>query len=130
MNNAGLWLAGVASLPVLVIAVSFLRLDVERLRRLSVTAALTMMLAALVIALSPALRMFSIRASALSRMAGGEAIVRVDTLSSVLLPFAAGLWLLTVAVTPRAAHRPMVMLISFSAPPCSREVRPQRPRAV
>jgi NADH-quinone oxidoreductase subunit M len=29
--------------------------------------------------------------------------VRIDTLSSVLLPFAAGLWLLTVAVTPRAS---------------------------
>src|SRR5204863_1751693 len=27
----------------------------------------------------------------------------IDVLSSVLLPFAAGLWLLTVAVTPRAA---------------------------
>ena len=36
-------------------------------------------------------------------VAGGEAIVRIDTLSAALLPFAAGLWLLTVAVTPRAA---------------------------
>jgi NADH-quinone oxidoreductase subunit M len=34
---------------------------------------------------------------------GGEAIIRVDTLSAALLPFAAGLWLLTVSVTPRAA---------------------------
>ena len=40
--------------------------------------------------------------SALS-WAGGEAIIRVDTLSAVFLPFAAGLWLLTVAVTPRAS---------------------------
>src|SRR5204862_2386682 len=30
-------------------------------------------------------------------------LIRINTLSSVLLPFAAGLWLLTVAVTPRAA---------------------------
>ena len=29
--------------------------------------------------------------------------MRIDTLSAILLPFAAGLWLLTVAVTPRAA---------------------------
>jgi NADH-quinone oxidoreductase subunit M len=34
---------------------------------------------------------------------GGEEILRIDTLSAALLPLAAGLWLLTVAVTPRAA---------------------------
>ena len=62
-----------------------------------------MLLAALVIAVSPPLRDFSIRTSALSWVPGGEAIIRIDTLSAVLLPFAAGLWLLTVAVTPRAA---------------------------
>jgi NADH-quinone oxidoreductase subunit M len=60
-------------------------------------------LVALVIAVSPPLRAVSIRTSAFSWAPGGEAIVRVDTLSAVLLPFAAGLWLLTVAVTPRAA---------------------------
>ena len=62
-----------------------------------------MLLAALVIAVSPRLRALSIRTSALSWVPGGEAIIRIDTLSAVLLPFAAGLWLLTVAVTPRAA---------------------------
>src|SRR4029450_13329158 len=61
-----------------------------------------MVLVALVIAVSPPLRAVSIRTSAFTWARGGEAIVRVDTLSSVLLPFAAGLWLLTVAVTPRA----------------------------
>ncbi len=60
-------------------------------------------LAALVIAVSPRLRALSIRTSALSWVPGGEAIIRIDTLSGVLLPFAAGLWFLTVAVTPRAA---------------------------
>src|SRR6185295_12256638 len=34
---------------------------------------------------------------------GGDAVIRLNTLSAVLLPFAAALWLLTVAVTPRAA---------------------------
>jgi len=52
---------------------------------------------------SPSLRTFSIRISAPGLTAGTEAVIRVDTLSSVLLPFAAGLWLLTVAVTPRSA---------------------------
>jgi NADH-quinone oxidoreductase subunit M len=103
MSEARLWLVGLVSLPVLVIGVSFLRLDVERLRRLAVVSAVAMVLVALVIAVSPPLRAVSIRTSAFSWAPGGEAIVRVDTLSAVLLPFAAGLWLLTVAVTPRAA---------------------------
>jgi NADH-quinone oxidoreductase subunit M len=103
MSDARLWLAGVVLLPVLVIGASYVRVDVERLRRLSVASAIAMVLAALTIALSPPLRDFSIRASALTWIPGGEDLIRIDTLSSVLLPFAAGLWLLTVAVTPRAA---------------------------
>ena len=103
MSDAGLWLAGLVALPTFVIGASFFRLDVERLRRLAVASALSMLLAALVIAVSPDLRALSIRSSALSWVPGGETIIRVDTLSGALLPFAAGLWLLTVAVTPRAA---------------------------
>jgi NADH-quinone oxidoreductase subunit M len=103
MSDAWLWLAALLAAPALIIGASFLRLDVERLRRLAVVAATAMLLAALVIAVSPGLRTFSIRASVLTWAPGGEAIIRIDTLSSVLLPFAAGLWLLTVAVTPRAA---------------------------
>lgn len=103
MSDARLWLAGVAALPLVVIGASFLRLDVERLRRLAVASAVTMLLAALVIAASPGLRTFSFRSSALSWVPGGEALIRIDRLSDVLLPFAAGLWLLTVAATPRAA---------------------------
>src|SRR5262249_27320905 len=49
------------------------------------------------------LRTFSIRSFALTGAPGGEAIIRVDTLSAALLPLAAALWLLTVAVTPRSA---------------------------
>ena len=102
MSDAWLWLAGLVTLPGLVIGASFLRVDVERLRRLAVASAVAMLLAALVITVSPRLRALSIRTSALSWVPGGEAIIRIDTLSAVLLPFAAGLWLLTVAVTPRA----------------------------
>ncbi|MBI2187769.1 MAG: oxidoreductase [Acidobacteria bacterium] len=103
MSDARLWLAGVLAFPVLVIAASCLRIDVERLRRLAVASAIAMLLATLAAPLSPALRGFALRSAALSSMPGGEAIVRIDTLSAALLPFAAGLWLLTVAVTPRAA---------------------------
>ena len=103
MNDAAMWLAGIAALPVLVIGVSFLRVEVEHLRRLAVASAIAMLVAALVIPLSPAVRNFSLHTSALSWIPGGEDVVRVDTLSAALLPFAAGLWLLTVAVTPRAS---------------------------
>jgi NADH-quinone oxidoreductase subunit M len=103
MTDARLWLAGLAALPSLVIGASFLRVDVERLRRAAVVAAAAMVLSALAPAVSPALRAFSIRSSALTWAPEGEALVRIDTLSAALLPFAAGLWLLTVAVTPRAA---------------------------
>jgi NADH-quinone oxidoreductase subunit M len=103
MSDTRLWLAGLVGLPALVIATSYLRIDVERLRRLAVASAIAMVLTALVIPLSRSLRDFSFRTSALTWMPGGEDLIRIDTLSSVLLPFAAGLWLLTVAVTPRAA---------------------------
>ena len=103
MSDPRLWLAGLVALPALVIGASALRIDVERLRRLAVISALAMVLAALVIAVSAPLRDFSIHTSALTSNPGGEDVLRVDALSSVLIPFAAGLWLLTVAVTPRAA---------------------------
>jgi NADH-quinone oxidoreductase subunit M len=103
MSDARLWIAVLAALPALVVGVSFLRIDVERLRRLAVVAAVLMLLTALVIAVTPRLRALSISTSALTWVPGGEAIIRIGTLSAVLLPFAAGLWLLTVAVTPRAS---------------------------
>ena len=55
MSDARLWLAVLVALPALVIGASFLRLDVERLRRLAVASALVMLLVALVIPVSPLL---------------------------------------------------------------------------
>ena len=103
MSDARLWLAVLVALPGLVAGASYFPVDVERLRRLAVTSSTAMLLAALFIAGSPHLQALSIRSTALSWAPGGESIIRIDTLSAVLLPFAAGLWLLTVAVTPRAA---------------------------
>ena len=102
MIEGWLWVGGLAALPTLVIGASALRLDVEHLRRLSVAAALTMLATALGIAVTPRLHEFTIRTWALSSAPGGESILRIDTLSAAFLPFAAALWLLTVAVTPRA----------------------------
>jgi NADH-quinone oxidoreductase subunit M len=103
MSDPRLWLAGLVALPAFVIGASLLPVDVERLRRLAVASAIAMLLAALVIPASPSLRNFSIGTSALTPIPGGEDIIRIDTLSAALLPFAAALWLLTVAVTPRAS---------------------------
>jgi NADH-quinone oxidoreductase subunit M len=103
MSDARLWVAGLVALPALVIGASWLRVDVERLRRLAVVSAGVMVLAALFVSMSPARQGVMIRTSALTWRSSSEALIRIDTLSSVLLPFAAGLWLLTVAVTPRAA---------------------------
>ena len=103
MSDPKWWLAGLLVLPILTIGLSLLRVHVEYLRRLTVVSAIAMLLATLVIAMTPGLRDFSIRSSALTWVPGGEAVIRIDTLSAALLPLAAGLWLLTVAVTPRAS---------------------------
>jgi NADH-quinone oxidoreductase subunit M len=103
MSDARLLLAGLVALPFLVIALSYAPVHVERLRRFAVGSAIVMLLAALVVAVSPSARALSIRSGALTWVPAGEAIIRIDALSAVLLPFAASLWLLTVAVTPRAS---------------------------
>ena len=56
MSDPRLWLAAIVALPALVIVASVLRLEVERLRRLAVASAGVMLLATLVVAVSPQLR--------------------------------------------------------------------------
>ena len=102
MSDAWLWLAGTALAPTIVIIAALFAVDVERLRRLAVIAAASMLLATFMIAGTPGSHRVFWTVSALS-WAGSGAVIRVDTLSAVFLPFAAGLWLLTVAVTPRAS---------------------------
>ncbi|HEX5475122.1 MAG TPA: proton-conducting transporter membrane subunit [Vicinamibacterales bacterium] len=102
MTDARLWLAGIAALPCVVIVASYFRVDVERLRRAAVVSAAGTLLLTIVVGASPGLRAFSVHTTALGWTPGGEALVRVNALSAALLPFAAALWLLTVAVTPRA----------------------------
>jgi len=103
MSDARVYLVMLAALPLCVVAESFVDRHVERLRRIAVGAAALQLAIAIAVALSPPLRAFSLHTSALTWAPGGEAVVRVGALSAALLPFAAGLWLLTVAVTPRAS---------------------------
>src|SRR5438045_2898156 len=92
MSDVRLWLAVLVAWPVFVIGASFVRLDVERLRRLAVVCAAAMLVMAFAMAVTPSLRVLSIRTSALTWVPEGEALIRINTLSSVLLPFVAGLW--------------------------------------
>ena len=103
MNSTPLALTVLVAFPALIVAASFVRVGVEPLRRLALTAAGGMLLVALGVAISPGMQTVVIRSPVLSAVPGGDALIRVDALSSALLPFAAGLWLLTAAVTPRAA---------------------------
>jgi NADH-quinone oxidoreductase subunit M len=103
MSDPRPWLAAIAALPAAVIVVSSARVDVERLRRFAVLCAAAMLAAALAVAAATPMHAWAIRSGALTWNPAGEAILRVDPFSSVLLPFAAALWLLTIAVTPRAA---------------------------
>lgn len=103
MSDAPLWLAALVAIPALLTGASFVRMDVEQLRRLAVAAALVMLLASLVIAADSELRGSWIPAFWFGEVSDRAALVRIDALSSALLPLTAALWLLTVAVTPRAA---------------------------
>jgi NADH-quinone oxidoreductase subunit M len=103
MIDASLWIAGVVALPGLVVAASYVRVGVEQLRRFAVTSAIAMLLASAAMATAGDVRTVWLRGPVVAGAPEGEAVLRLDALSSALLPFAAGLWLLTVAVTPRSA---------------------------
>jgi len=96
-----LWLGVAAAMPPAVIALTLTHVDLEHVRRITVGAAVAMLAATLTVAALP--HTIHVQTSMLTWASGTESIVRIDGLSSALLPLAAGLWLLTVAVTPRAA---------------------------
>lgn len=97
MSSALLWLGALAALPTAVALASRFPIERERMRRLALAAAALLLLASLLPAFSAHLRALALHAGA------GTALLRVNALSSALLPLAAGLWLLTVAVTPHAS---------------------------
>jgi len=66
MNEALVWLAALVALPGVVIISSFLRIGAEPLRRLAVTSAIAMVVASLLVVISPPLRNFSIQTSLLT----------------------------------------------------------------
>lgn len=97
MNSVFVWLGTLAAPPLLLVAATQRPIELRRLRRLALAAASSLLAISLLPAFSAQLRGFT-----LGFGRGGE-LLRVNALSSALLPLAAGLWLLTVAVTPHAA---------------------------
>ena len=72
MSSAAVYVACLLAVPALVIAASFLRVDVERLRRVAVTSAAATLLMSLAIVVLPPLRALLIRTSIFSRVPGGN----------------------------------------------------------
>jgi NADH-quinone oxidoreductase subunit M len=103
MTEALVWLAVLAALPGCVILASFLPLRVERLRGLTVASAVSMVAVTCLVFFTPQLRELELRTPLDWGLLGNHLYLRVDELSSVLIPFTAVLWALTVSVTPRSA---------------------------
>jgi len=99
MPDGWWWVGTLAAGPLTVVAVSLSPVRAERLRYVSIAAASVLLVAALIL----------VAGTDRTRLATGILILegtdllRIDTLSIALLPLAAALWLLTVAVTPRSA---------------------------
>lgn len=92
-----LWFISLASCSLVVVIASVTELELERLRRLAVVCASLLV----VLACLPMVRPELAEAQIPWPRAWGPSLLRTDALSDLLLPMAAGLWLLTVAVTPR-----------------------------
>lgn len=95
-------MAGLGILPAVVVLLSLVRLEVERLRRLAVACATGLMLVTLLAWLVPALGAFTVGGAGTHGRLWGPSLIRQNELSTILVAFAAALWLLTVVVTPRA----------------------------
>ena len=101
MTEGLVWLAGVVALPLIVVAASDSRLDVERLRSLAVGCAVALLAVTVLVFAVPSLRAFEIPFASAHCELLGSSLFRIDAFSSMLVVLAAALWLLTVAATPR-----------------------------
>ncbi len=101
MNEVVLWLAFLAALPAFVVLASFFTLKVERLRSIAVVCATGSLLVSILPQWFLTLRLWEFAPLRTHAGLWGSSLLRMSTLSSILLPFTACLWLLTVAATPR-----------------------------
>jgi len=95
------WLAGLAALPVLVVAASYSNLHVERLRVVATMASALMTVIAALALVTPELQGFRWPAGTATTSFWRASWLRVDAFSAALHVIPPGLWLLAVAVTPK-----------------------------
>lgn len=94
------WPAIILLLPLCVFAISFFKISLENLRSTAIVFALAEFFCSFIILLFSSLDLLGPHVS-LGLFSGfGEGILVIDRLWTPLLPFAAALWLLTVASTP------------------------------
>lgn len=96
------WLALLGTAPLVVVVASLTRLSVERLRTTATAGAAAACLVSTAQWVVPGCAAFEWRWRGEPHPLFGATLLRMDVLSSVLVPFAVGLWFLGVAVTPRA----------------------------
>ena len=106
MTELGLWLLGLAALPLAVVLASLSGLGLERLRDLAVACAAGLVALASLAVFVPAVGEASIPWPLADRLPWaplwGPSVARTNQLVDVLIPMVAGLWLVTVTVTPRS----------------------------
>jgi NADH-quinone oxidoreductase subunit M len=94
MTPSALWLSCLVAAPLSVVAAARTRIDTERLRGVAVAASSVMLAVT-----GPLVWLPEAHALELSWL---RALLRLDSISTALVPLPAALWLLTVAVTPRS----------------------------
>lgn len=108
MAELSIWLLAMLALPLAVAGAASSKLELERLRRLSVVCAIVLIvLAAMPMFVSDLAHVAlawpgSLDATSPIGRLLGPSIVRSDALSELLLPLLAALWLICCAVTPRS----------------------------
>jgi NADH-quinone oxidoreductase subunit M len=102
MTDGFMWLLTMAALPLFVVAGSRLSWSVEQLRRLAVLVSVALTFVSSLALVYEPLQRVSVILPASVTTGLAVPLFRVDAFSSVLLPFAALLWVLTVTATPRA----------------------------
>ena len=102
MTLAVLWIASIAAPPLLVAALTKLRLESDRLRTIAVVCASASLAASAAVFVAPALASMRIDWPGAAHPLLGPSLLRVTTFSTLLIPLPTALWLITVGVTPKS----------------------------
>lgn len=102
MIEAWIWLTLIIAIPIGVVVLSLTSIGIDRLRHFAVGAAASLLVVSTGCWWFPSIATLQLDWWSDMGALFGPTALRVNALSMVLVPLAAGLWLLTVSVTPRA----------------------------